>query len=152
MWSRKPLDCYLESLLLMVIDPLFKFSLFSFILLMINRLKSTCSICLCICLWMSNGKEEDRDRETDRKWERLKMLYSFHMFWPLPCFVYNLLASWRPSCLTQLFNFESPKSSKASNSGGFRCLFWKHPWLFLNILENCALICNYPMWWEGWWW
>ena len=28
MWSRNPLDCHLESILLMVIDPLFKFSLF----------------------------------------------------------------------------------------------------------------------------
>lgn len=99
-------------------------------------------------LWTFKGKERDRDRERDRKWQRLKMIYSFHMFWPLPSLVYILLASWRTSCLTQLFNFESPTFSKTSNSRGFHCLFWEHPWLFLSILENHALICNYPMWWE----
>lgn len=136
MWSRNPLYCHLESLLLMVIDPLLKFSLSSFILLMINRLKSTCSICLCICLWMSNRKEEDRDRETDRKWERLKPLYSFHMFWPLPCFVYILLASWRPSCL--IIQFWVSKIFKNLQFRGLPLSFLETP---LIIFKHFGKLC-----------
>lgn len=95
---------------------------------------------------MSEGNKRERERE----WERKKMPYSSHMYWLHFCFVYiHLLSFWRPSCITCLFNFESPKSAplpKKNPFSGFHCPFWKHLWLFRNILENYIAIYNCPIW------
>ena len=141
----------------MVIDPLFKFSLSSFILLMINRLKSIFSVCVCVYIYEFLKERRETETEIQRKRDREKMrkvegalliphvltssLFCLHS----SCFLETIM-------LNSIIQFESPKSPKSPQFSGFHCPFWKHLWLFLNILENCTLICNCPMWWEGWWW
>lgn len=57
----------------MVIDPLFKFSLSSFILLMINRLKSIFSVCVCVYIYEFLRERRETETEIERKRDREKM-------------------------------------------------------------------------------